>query len=260
MENNNNMKKIIILFAVILLIMSCSKNDDAPVAPVLPKLELKGLFKMDTSFSSDDESFLFENNKLFIGNEAGSIHQTLLAGGNLLNESVAFTYNATTNKINFTYSSNLWEGTYDPSTGKISNGVVKSSNGATVVGSFIGQKYIPEQTGLNLFQGHWKGKYGIGTAAPNTFFNLIIENGSVVFLSSVENSLNNSTTSFYGLSLNPPAINDKTITCIYQYIGGQTYSIQATYNSTTKTLEGTWGTGLNTSGGGTILFEPQNFN
>jgi len=254
------MKKLLSILALTLAFTSCSNDSDAPTAAILPTFELNGLFKMDTSYSTDDENFLFENNRLFIGNEAGTIHQELVVGSNLLNDAVAFTFNSATNKINFTYSSNLWEGTYEPTTGKIINGVVKSANGLVVVASFNGQKYIPQASGTNLFNGHWKGNFGSGTNVPSNFFNVIVENGFLVVTSQSENTLDNGTPSRYGLSLNTPVINDKTITCIYQYIGGQTFSLQATYNPTTKKLEGTWGSGINTSGGGTVIFEPQNFN
>ncbi len=254
------MKKLIALFSIIILTVSCSKNDDTIPVPALPQLELKGLFKIDTNFSNVDQNFLFENNKIFIAYEDGSIHQELVVGSNLLDDSVAFTYNSSTNKITFTYLSNKWEGTYQPSTGKIVDGVVKESNGTTIVGSFTGQKYIPATTGANLFIGHWKGNFGIGTGTPNNAYNLIIENGSLVVSSGSENTLDNDITNRYGLSLNAPAINDKTITAVFQYIGANTFSMEATYNPTTKKLEGTWGSGLNTSGGGTVVFESQNIN
>ena len=156
--------------------------------------------------------------------------------------------------------SRKWEANYEPTTGKIINGVVKAANNITVLGTFTGQKYIPTTSGANLFIGHWKGKYGSGTTTPNTFFNLIIENGLVTVISNEENSLNNGFSNYYGLSSSAPVINDKTITFIYQYINGSTFSITATYNPTTKKLEGTYGANLNTSGGGTIIFEPQNLN
>lgn len=245
------MKKVLTVLAVSIFIFSCRKNDkpDSQTA-----YALNGLFKMETSFSSDPENFLFENGRVFYGNEAGNIHATIATGSNLNINSTTYTYDAGTQKIKFDYSGRKWEGTYVPATGKIINGVIKSSNGLVTTGAFNGQKHIPGTSGSNLLKGHWKGVYGPG----DNLYNLIIEDNSMVVVAGYENSLMCNDNTYIGLSLNPPAFSDKTITCIYQYIGGAVYSLQATYNPSTGKLEGTWGIGSNVSGGGTIVLTPQN--
>jgi hypothetical protein len=253
------MKKIITILTVSIILFSCSKDDEpTPVSVPTNNYALKGLFKMNTSYSTNDDHFIFENGRVFWGNEAGSIHQTIAAGSTFYEESNTYTYDQNTKVVKFDYYGNHWEGTYEPTTGKMINGVVKSSNGLTVVGSFNGQKYIPEASGASLFKGYWKGFYGIGTQTVTTPFNLIIENATVSIISNSENSLLCNDNSYVGLSLSQPVITDKTITCIYQYVGGGTFSMEATYNPTTKKLEGSWGSGTNVSGGGTITFEAQN--
>jgi hypothetical protein len=245
------MKKILTVFAVAIFAFSCRKNDKPDPQPVYA---FKGLFEMATSFSSTPENFLFENGRVFYGNEAGTIHSTIAAGSNLNINSTPYTYDQNTHIIRFDYFGRKWEGTYVPATGKIINGVVKSSNGVATVGAFNGQKHIPGTSGAGLLKGHWKGEYG-----PSGYpYHLIIEDNSVVVVVGYENSLLCNNNSETGLSLSRPAINDKTITCIYQYIGRGTFSMQATYNPATGKLEGTWGTGTNVSGGGTIVLTPQN--
>ncbi|WP_028787838.1 hypothetical protein [Terrimonas ferruginea] len=245
------MKKILTVFAVAIFAFSCRKNDKPDPQPVYA---FKGLFEMTTSFSSDPENFLFENGRVFYGNEAGNIHATIASGSNLNINSTTYTYDAGTQKIKFDYSGRKWEGTYVPATGKIINGVVKSFNGLATVGAFNGQKHIPGTSGSNLLKGHWKGVYGPG----NNLYNLIIEDNSMIVVAGYENSLMCNNNTGIGLSLSRPAINDKTITCIYQYIGLGTFSMEATYNPSSGKLEGTWGTGTNVSGGGTIVLTPEN--
>ena len=252
------MKKIITLLSIVLVTISCS-NDDAP-APIAQNYALNGLFNIDVSNATDNQNFLFENGKVFIGNEAGSIHQTLTVGGNLKNDTNAYVFNATTKQLTFSFGTNNYIATFDASTGRLTNGKVTTVNGnsITTLYTFTGQKYIPTESGVNLFKGHWKGTYKSGNSLATTPFNLIVENGAFTLVASFANSLENDIPSFYGLSNSAPVINDKTITGIYTYIGGGTYSFTATYNPATKKLEGTWGSGINVSGGGTVSFEPQN--
>lgn len=257
------MKKLITLLSIAIFAISCSKDDQNPApvptpTPVVVNYSLKGLFDIDRNNTSDNEHWLLENGRIFIGDEAGSIKETIVAGGNLGNNSVSYVYDETTKKLTFTYLGDNYEATYEPSTGKLINGTIKT--GLITYFTFTGQKYLPTENGVNLFKGHWKGVYTVGTGTILNSFNLIVENGSFVIASQYTNTLTNTVPSRIGISNNAPAINDKTITGIYTYIGGTTFSFTATYDPGTKKLVGTWGNGTSTTGGGTVSFSPENLN
>ncbi len=252
------MKKVISILILSIVLFSCSKDDEPTPTPIVQKTYvLKGLFKVSISNVSAPENFLFEEGRVFWGNEGGNIHTTIETGSNLYNNSAPYIFNASTNTIKFDYFGDTWEATYEPTTGKIVNGVVKTQLGQTVK-SFSGIKYIPGASGNDLFVGHWKGFYGSGTNTPSSPFSFIIENGTLTVVKTYSNTLTCQNQINTGLSLNAPLINDKTISSIYQYIGSNTFSIQATYNPTTKKLEGTYGSGIAVSGGGTFVMESKN--
>lgn len=248
------MKNQILIVLLAFVFFSCSKEDDNKKA----NYSLKGTFVVETSMSNDPSVLLFENNRVFFAYEANSIHETLASGGNLKNESGTFTLNETTNEIKFTLFDKEWSGVYNSETGEILNGSIKYAQNQASYGYFAAKKQFQKNFGLELLKGHWKGFYGNGEQTPSTNYDLIIENGFVTVVARNSAILNTDITLNYGLSSSSPTINNNTITCIYTYINGGTFSIQATYNSSTKKLEGTWGTGTNFSNGGKIILESQN--
>lgn len=248
------MKNQILIVLLGFVFFSCSKEDDNKEI----NYSLKGTFVVETSMSNDPSVLLFENNRVFFAYEANSIHETLASGGNLKNESGTFTLNETTNEIKFILFDKEWSGVYDSETGEILNGSIKYAQSQASYGYFAAKKQFQKNFGSELLKGHWKGFYGFENETPNYNYDFIIENGFVTVVALNSSILNADINSSYGLSISEPTIHNNTITFTYTYINGGTFSVQATYNDSTKKLEGTWGDGTNFSNGGKIILESQN--
>ncbi len=93
--------------------------------------------------------------------------------------------------------------------------------------------------------GFWAGKYGYSSDYPTTGYAALFRaNGTVRFFNSVDTATATKAEGTY-------AISGSTITASYTYIGvGDSYSVSAIVDSKFTFLEGSWGSGANTTNGG----------
>ncbi|MFT4032511.1 MAG: hypothetical protein QM669_08825 [Siphonobacter sp.] len=94
--------------------------------------------------------------------------------------------------------------------------------------------------------GLWTGKYGSSTAAypTNGYAFLFRSNGTVRVFNGIDTTIASKAEGTY-------AILGTTITTNYTYQGtSSTYSTSATVNTNYTFMEGTWGSGTNTTNGG----------
>lgn len=93
--------------------------------------------------------------------------------------------------------------------------------------------------------GRWEGKYGNGTKTPDWFWSFEISPGGVIDeLNSSGDKIGDGIWTLSG---------DKFLSTYHNdFPYNATYSLKATYNSSEKTLTGTWGFRNNDSDGGTF--------
>lgn len=250
------LKKITLVLSLIVL-ASCSKDDDPmpmPISTPTPTNKaLLGLFDI-TLNGSIQANLLFES-----GNKVNYGFATINDMRNDLGRRT--TYTLVDNQISFSMTDgaqtyNL-KCTYEPSTGKLLNGTYGTGTSFTNQGVFIGQKYAPASSGVDLLKGYWVGKYGFGVSAtPNQNYFAVFEEGNKITTGDTGSSLFDSSYTSGSFS-----ISGNTVTATYTVEGGgSTISILGTYDPSTKKITGTYGSGANTSGLGTFYLEAKNFN
>jgi hypothetical protein len=102
-------------------------------------------------------------------------------------------------------------------------------------------------------EGSWVGKYGNGAVSPNRDYSMVVEAGGKIVVAN-------------GATLNGSPIGNGTYTMTgnvfkgtYTYItGGDTYTLQGTFNNAGKLESGTWGSGASPTGGGTWFMDRKN--
>ncbi|MBI3138412.1 MAG: hypothetical protein HYZ15_07495 [Sphingobacteriales bacterium] len=101
---------------------------------------------------------------------------------------------------------------------------------------------IPETPSI---VGFWQGKYGGTTSYPNSGYSALFRsNGTVRFFDGADTATANEAEGTY-------SVIGSTVTASYNYLfSGFQYSVSATVDSKFTFLEGTFGTGVNTSGDG----------
>ena len=102
--------------------------------------------------------------------------------------------------------------------------------------------------------GYWIGKYGNSSDAPSKFYAFLFRTGGTVRVYSniADTATANKAEGTYNVS-------GTTVTTTYKYLPGLTeqYSTTATADAGFTTMSGTWGSGVNTSGGGTFNLTKQ---
>ncbi|MBO9591550.1 MAG: hypothetical protein J7599_01490 [Niabella sp.] len=95
--------------------------------------------------------------------------------------------------------------------------------------------------------GFWEGKYGSGSAVPNKpYFFLYRSNGTVrVYADAAD-------TATAGKAEGTYIVTGTTIKTTYTYPPSTSYSTTAAVDAGFTTMDGTWGSGANTSGNGTF--------
>lgn len=93
--------------------------------------------------------------------------------------------------------------------------------------------------------GFWQGKYGAVSAYPSLGYSALFRsNGTVRFFNSADTVTATKAEGTYTIS-------GSTVTASYTYLGvGDSYSVSATVDSKFSFLEGTYGSGANTTNGG----------
>ena len=95
--------------------------------------------------------------------------------------------------------------------------------------------------------GFWEGKYGSGSAVPNMpYFFLYRSNGTVRVYADA------SDTATAGKAEGTYIVTGTTIKTTYTYPPSTSYSTTAAVDAGFTTMDGTWGSGANTSGNGTF--------
>jgi len=99
--------------------------------------------------------------------------------------------------------------------------------------------------------GLWKGKYGNPTSYPNLGYALLFRtDGTVRVFDGVDTAAASKAEGTYSLS-------GSTVTSKYTYTGGSSYSTSATIDPKMTFIEGTWGSGTNTTNGGKFFIVKQ---
>jgi hypothetical protein len=257
------LKPIFYLLSVVIAftIHSCSENDEitrssnqnnfnlrnegpGPHTPVI----YEGLFDIELS-NGVKANLLFEfPNTVIYGNATISamMTQTTCKTTYITNSMGfdCFTISDGITTYNFKYQFNTVTG--DLENGQFGIGIGYSN------GTFTATKHMPEGAGETLFKGYWKGKYGLGVALPNSDYTMALEeNGKFTVAANATIFGSSPSVGTYTLSGN---IFKGTYTYLY---GGQ-YSCKGTYDPATRKINGTWGTGLSYSNGGTFYLNMQN--
>ncbi len=94
--------------------------------------------------------------------------------------------------------------------------------------------------------GLWKGKYGGTSNYPSNGYAMLLRNNGTVRV------FDGSDTTTAGKAEGTYTISGTSINATYTYVaaGGSTFSTAATINSKSTFIEGTWGSGTNTTNGG----------
>jgi hypothetical protein len=102
------------------------------------------------------------------------------------------------------------------------------------------------------YVGLWKGKYGTGTAYPSSGYAFLFRKDGTVRV------FNNSDTTTASKAEGTYSIVGSTVNTIYKYITlGDQYSTTATMDLKASFIEGTWGSGTNTTNGGKFFVVKQ---
>jgi hypothetical protein len=102
------------------------------------------------------------------------------------------------------------------------------------------------------YVGLWKGKYGVGTSAPNYGYAFLFRNNGTVRV------FNSSDTATAGKAEGTFSVTGSTVTTTYKYItAGDQYSTTAVMDTKSTFIEGTWGSGTNTTNGGKFFIVKQ---
>ena len=100
--------------------------------------------------------------------------------------------------------------------------------------------------------GLWKGKYGGVASYPTSGYAMLFRNNGTVRV------FDGSDTTTASKAEGTYAISGTTVTTNYTYLGaGPTYSTSATFNSIYTFMEGTYGSGVATSGSGQFFLVKQ---
>ena len=96
--------------------------------------------------------------------------------------------------------------------------------------------------------GLWKGKYGGGTAYPNSGYSFLFRaDGTVRVFAGADTTILTNASKAEGTYVKTAT----TVTTTYTYLGGgATYSTAATVDANITFIEGTWGAGASTTSGG----------
>ena len=101
----------------------------------------------------------------------------------------------------------------------------------------------------------WKGKYGSGTAYPNSGYAFLFRsNGTVRTFNATDTTLS-TTSKAEGTYL----VSGTTVTTTYTYLApaSGTFSTSATIDANMTFIEGTWGSGTNVTNGGLYFIVKQ---
>jgi hypothetical protein len=102
-------------------------------------------------------------------------------------------------------------------------------------------------------EGYWVGKYGSGTAAPTSGFSMVVEDGGRVTVA--DGASITTATKAPGTW----TLTGNVFKATYTYSGGgNTFTIQATFNNAGKMESGTYGSGSNPTGAGTWFMDRKN--
>ncbi|MBL7703523.1 MAG: hypothetical protein JNM14_14825 [Ferruginibacter sp.] len=103
-------------------------------------------------------------------------------------------------------------------------------------------------------EGYWVGKYGSGTSTPSAGYSMVIEPGGTVTVA------DGATITASSKAAGTWTLTGNVFKATYTYStpGGSTFSIQATWTNDGKLTSGTYGSGSNTSGGGTWFMDRKN--
>jgi hypothetical protein len=102
------------------------------------------------------------------------------------------------------------------------------------------------------YVGLWKGKYGTGTAYPSYGYAFLFRNDGTVRV------FNDSDTTTASKAEGIYSILGSTVNTTYKYIsGGSQYSTAAVMDLKASFIEGTWGSGTNTTNGGKFFVVKQ---
>lgn len=102
-------------------------------------------------------------------------------------------------------------------------------------------------------EGYWVGKYGSGTATPNLGYSMVVEPSGKLTVA------DGSTISTSSKASGTWTLTGSTFSGTYTYSSsGTTYSFTATWTNDGKLKNGTYGSGSNTSGGGTWYMDRTN--
>jgi hypothetical protein len=102
------------------------------------------------------------------------------------------------------------------------------------------------------YAGLWKGKYGVGTSAPGYGYAFLFRNNGTVRV------FNDSDTATASKAEGTFSVTGSTVTTTYKYItAGDQYSTTAVMDTKSTFIEGTWGSGSNTTNGGKFFIVKQ---
>lgn len=101
----------------------------------------------------------------------------------------------------------------------------------------------------------WKGKYGSGTAYPNSGYAFLFRADGTVRVFNAQDTTLSTTAKAEGTYLK----SGSTVTTTYTYLApaSGTYSTSATVDANITFIEGTWGSGTNTTNGGLYFINKQ---
>jgi hypothetical protein len=99
--------------------------------------------------------------------------------------------------------------------------------------------------------GLWKGKYGSSTSYPNAGYAFLFRtDGTVRVFDGVDTAAASKAEGTYSVS-------GSSVSTKYTYTGGSTYSTAATIDPKMTFIEGSWGSGTNTTNGGKFFIVKQ---
>jgi hypothetical protein len=102
------------------------------------------------------------------------------------------------------------------------------------------------------YVGLWKGKYGTGTAYPSYGYAFLFRKDGTVRV------FNDNDTTTASKAEGTYSISGSTVNTTYKYIsGGYQYSTAAIMDLNASFIEGTWGSGTNTTNGGKFFIAKQ---
>lgn len=253
-----NFLKITVILTGLFFSFSCSKNEESSPEPTPVNKALVGLFDIKIN-GSIDANLLFE--------QGPRVTYGFATINDMRNENGRRTsYTKTGNEIKFSHTDGgttyNMKCNYESSTGKLLDGTYGTGTSFTGAGTFTGVKHTPVNSGVDLFKGYWKGTYKVTGSSDNHRFSLLFEENNALMEGDGLSPDTTETTLFSEtVSSGSYSVSGNTVTGTYtNFIGGTaTFSFVATYDPATKKLSGTYGTGINTSGGGTIVLEGKNF-